>query len=167
MTLANGAQNDIVKRRREIVGKLRVYGMTEWEITEALGKPGNNQVLNPQTREPYSRQTIHNDIAVLRDEWRANAAESTSIHQARQLVEIQTIKRQAFLDRDGLLALRAIDREMKLLGTSAPERVKIDVTINIELVTRLWNTIEQTGDNPEVVLADFDQYIRETHQLHD
>jgi len=164
MAFSNGKNDDIIKRRRETVGRLRVYGMTEAEITVALPKQG---IVNPRTRKPFTNATVHGDIVALREEWQANAAESTAVHQARQLAEIQTIKRQAFLDRDGLLALRAIDREMKLLGTSAPERVKIDVTINIELVTRLWNTIEQTGDNPEVVLADFDQYIRETHQLHD
>jgi hypothetical protein len=149
MALSNSG-SDIIKRRREVVGRLRVYGMTEQEILDAL--PGQG-IVNPNTGRPFTNGTIHSDIVALREEWQANAAESTAVHQARQLAEIQSIKRQAFLDRDGLLALRAIDREMKLLGTAAPERVKIDVTINIELVTRVWNAIQQAGKDPELVLS--------------
>jgi hypothetical protein len=146
MTLANGSQNDVARRRREIVAHLRVRGMTEREIAEALAKPGANQILNPLNGQPYTRQTIHSDIALLRRKWQANAAQNTNKHQARQLAEIQEIKRQAFLDRDGLLALRAIDREMKLLGTAVPERIEIKV--NIEVVTRAWEAIEKAGRNP-------------------
>jgi hypothetical protein len=148
MTLSNGSGNDIVKRRREAVGRLRVYGMTEREIAAALPKQG---IVNPKTNKPYTSVTVHSDIEALREEWQANAAESMAVHQARELAEVQEIKRQAFLDRDGLLALRAIEKEMKLLGTAAPERV--EVNINIELVTRVWNAIQQAGKDPELVLG--------------
>jgi hypothetical protein len=152
MTLANGANNDAVRKRRDMVAQLRLMGYTEREITLRLAT-GKQPLLNPQTGEPYSRQTVHNDLVLLREKWTESAAQSINEHQVRQLAEIQEIKRQAFLDRDGLLALRAIDREMKLLGTAAPERVKIDVTINIELVTRVWNAIQQAGKDPELVLG--------------
>ena len=154
MALGNGSRNDIVRRRREAVGRLRVYGMTEREIAIALPKQG---IVNPQTGEPFSHQTVHLDCEALRQEWRENAAVSTAEHQARELAEVQEIKRQAFLDRDGMLALRAIEKEMKILGTAAPE--KVEIKVNIEVVTRLWNAIEQRGDNPEVVLNDFYNHL--------
>jgi hypothetical protein len=46
-------------------------------------------------------------------------------------------------------------------------KVQMDVNINIKVVTRLWKTIEQTGENPEVVLSNFERYIQEKHALHD
>lgn len=125
MTLGNGSRNDLVKKRREMVASLRLRGLTEREITEALAKPGKQQILNPDSGEPYSPQTIHNDLKLLRDEWRERAAEDIKIHHARQLAEIQEIKRQAFLDRDGRLALMAIDREIKLLGTASPDIIQV------------------------------------------
>jgi ribosomal protein L15 len=148
MTFSNGKNDDIIKRRREAVGRLRVYGMTEAEITVALPKQG---IVNPRTRKPFTNATVHGDIVALREEWQANAAESTAVHQARQLAEIQAIKRQAFLDRDGLLALRAIDREIKILGTAAPD--KVEIKVNIEVVTRAWTALEKAGKDPELVFG--------------
>lgn len=150
MTLTNGAHNDIARHRREAVAQLRLMGYTEWEITHKLAS-GKNPVLNPQTGKPYSRDTIHNDLVLLRDKWVENASQSTGEHQVRQLAEIQSIKRQAFLDRDGNLALKAIDREIKILGTSAPE--KLEIKVNLEVVTRFWNALEAVGDNPTQVLT--------------
>jgi hypothetical protein len=147
----NSSGVDIIKRRREVVARLRIMGMTSREIADALAKPGPNQVLNPLTNEPFSHVTIHNDIVALTDEWRENAALSTQTHVARQLAEIQEIKRQAFLNRDGLLALRAIDREIKILGTAAPD--KVEIKVNIEVVTRAWQALEKAGKDPEVVFG--------------
>lgn len=146
MALSNSG-NDIIKRRREAVARLRVYGMTEREIVAALPK---QDIINPKTGEPFANGTIHNDLEALRVEWCANAAVPTAEHHARELAEIQAIKRQAFLDRDGNLALKSVEKEMKLLGTAAPE--KIEIKVNIEVVTRFWNALEAIGENPTMVL---------------
>lgn len=150
MTLANGATNDAVRIRREAVARLRLMGYTEWEITAKLAA-GKKPILNPQTGEPYSRQTVHNDLRLLREQWAENAQQSIGEHQKRQLAEIQEIKKQAFLDRDGNLALKAIEKEMKLLGTAAPE--KLEININLQVVNRFWKALEAIGDNPERVLT--------------
>lgn len=163
MTLDNGSLKDVIRQRKEVVSKLRVMGMTVREIMAALPKQG---IINPKTGEPYTHQTVQNDIEALRQEWRENAAVPTKEHQDRQLAEIQAVKRQAFLDRDGRLALSAIDQEMKLLGTAAPKEMKVNVNINYEVVTRVWTALEQADKNPEAVLLRLAEQAEQAERVH-
>lgn len=135
------AQKDNIDQRREVVSQLRLRMLTVREIAVALQKQG---IVNPESGEPYTHVTILNDIKALKDIWHTNANVATEEHQARQAAEIQEIKRLAWSQKDGKLALAALDKEMKLLGTmKQPD----GLTINITLVSQLVQAIERTGQS--------------------
>lgn len=136
MTL-NTSQRDMMEMRRAAVARLRLRGLTLREIALALAKgdaKGQGRILNPDTGEPYSNVTILNDLKALSAEWKENAQADISEHRARQIAEIEQVKRQAWSDSDGALALRAIELEMKLLGTNAPIKIDISTTLQARFV---------------------------------
>lgn len=118
MTLST-AKDDIAELRRERVAHLRLQLLSAREIAAALadGSDGQPKLLNLDTNEPFSHTTILSDIKVLNTRWRKEADVATDKHAARQFAEIQEIKRFAWKHNDGDLALKAIEKEMKLLGT--------------------------------------------------
>jgi hypothetical protein len=124
-------ENDRVVARRELVGRLRVRGMTTREIAQAIFEQGYANA----DGYAYSHKTIVLDLKALRKQWADNAAASMEEHKARQLEEIQQLKRLAWTNQDGALALRAIETEMKLTGTAAAQ--KLDITISPEVATML------------------------------
>lgn len=152
MTL-NNSQQQIINLRRQKVAQLRVMGLTQRDIWAALAygdKDGKGRLLNPKTNEPFSLATINLDIQALTQEWRENAAADTSDHQARQLAEIQAIKVKAFSQQNPELALKAVNTEIKLLGTAAPQRIQLDVSF--ELVQGFIEAVRREGQNPEAVM---------------
>lgn len=147
MTL-NKAQKDNLEQRREIVAQLRLRMLTMREICAALEKQG---ILSPITGRAYDVATIKSDIDALKLQWHSSANVATEEHQARQAAEIQEIKRLAWSQKDGKLALAALDKEMKLLGTmKQPD----GLTININLVSQLVQAIERRGDSASEVFED-------------
>lgn len=129
MTL-NSSGEAVIAKRRVLVASLRLKGYSQRQIWQALaygGRDGEGRYVNPNTGEPFSLGTINADIKALEQEWRTEASRDTDIHRARQLSEIQAIKSMAFIKQNPMLALRAIDLEMKLLGTSAPARSEVTV----------------------------------------
>lgn len=144
----NKSKRDNIIRRRAIVSKMRLRGMTMDAIAHALMDAG---IVNPDTGDAYSKVTIKNDLDALKDEWRTEAAETIDKHQARQLGEIAEVKKMAWSDRDGSLALRAIDLEMKLLGTRAPEKIDMNVSVHYTLFVEVVQGIEAAGDDAQVV----------------
>ena len=127
-------QQDVIAARRERVATLRARGLTLREIQATLGaetilvngerKPNPNKLLNPETGEAYDLATIFRDVEFLTDQWRKSAAASTDDHRARQFGELQEIKRAAWAARNPHLALMALEKEMKLLGTPMPEKIE-------------------------------------------
>lgn len=160
MTLNTSAQ-DNQTLRREKVASLRLRGLTLREITLSLAQQ-NPPVVNPQTGKPYSAVTILNDLEALKDEWRANAAQDTDVHQARELAEIVEIKRAAWSQKDPELALKALDREMKILGTMK-QPGGVNITINLEVVTRFEAVAKAAGVDASKALDEFTQMIERKH----
>jgi hypothetical protein len=117
----NTANDAIEAKRLELVAALRLRGRTQREIQQALAQ----QMLNPQTGEPYSLGTINGDIKKLERQWRKSAADTIEEHKARQLAEIGEVKRQAWLDKDAALVLRAIDTEANITGTKAATKQEV------------------------------------------
>ena len=112
-----------------------------------------------------SRATVDNYIAKANTLFEENA----EIHRARELGKalsrLNSLYQKTLQIQDFARCL-AVQRELnQLLGLYEP--TKVEININLEVVTRLWDTIAKTGDNPEVVLNDFNQYIMEKHALHD
>ena len=148
----NTSQNEIIAMRRNLVARLRLTGLSQREVWEALAygdkkRGGVGRFINPQTDAPFSLGTINGDIKAMEAEWRKNAAQDTDTHQARQLAEIQKIKLQAFTEKNPALALRAIDLEMKLLGTAAP--TKIDFGVSVDKLLVFLDSVRKLGHDPE------------------
>lgn len=139
----------IIDMRRARVAQLKLRGLSSREITLALAKgdnKGNGKILNPNNGNPYDHVTILRDLEVLRGEWRQERLQNTDTHIDRQFTEIQEVKRAAWATSDPKLALEALDREMKLLGTMKP--TQINFTFDVEVVMRLVEVIELRGENP-------------------
>ena len=143
MTL-NKSQYDTIQTRRELVARLRTRGLTVREIAEALPKSG---MINQNTGKPFTWVTVQKDLEAMREVWRENAQQHTSEHQARQLAEIEQVKRLAWQNNDGTLALKAIGKEIDLLGTAAPQRIEIGVSV--EIVMGFTEAIKKLGRDPE------------------
>lgn len=150
MALSTSNQ-DAIQLRREAVASLRLRGLSQREITVALASQ-NPPIVNPTTGEPYSSITIKNDLDALKAEWRANASVDTAEHMARQLAELWNIKRAAWGAKDPELALKALDREMKLTGTVTSG---LTVNINIALIERLVTVAKELAIDPNEALNQF------------
>lgn len=115
-----------IDKRRELVGRLRVRGMTEREIQAQLEVTSEYAGI--------SKTTIHNDILAIRSQWRAHAAQDIGDHVARQLAELDEVRRAAWKagDYDGVR--RALETEAKIIGTNAPEKQQQVGGVRIEIV---------------------------------
>ena len=134
--------------RRVRVAQLKLRGMTTREIALALAQGdanGNGRIMNPATGKPYDHTVIVKDLKVLQAEWKEQRMQDTDTHAERELAEINEIKRAAWATADPELALKALDREMKILGTAKPTEFKF--TFDINLVMQLVEVIEAHGDN--------------------
>lgn len=146
MTLTT-SHKDAMELRRERVAQLRLRGLTVREITAALAKQ-EPPIVNPSSGEPYTHVTILNDLDVLKDQWKASASAGTAEHMARQLAELWEIKRAAWGAKDPELALKALDREMKLTGTVTSG---LTINFNVTLVNQVVEAIMQAGLEPSEV----------------
>ena len=130
------SNDDVVYRRRQAVAKLRLRGMTVRQIVDALPR-GENPIINPDTRQAYALSTIADDLKALRREWHREASADTAAHKAREFAELQEVKQLAWSQKDGRLALRALETEMKLLGTFEPMQLNIKLDLVVQLVEEL------------------------------
>jgi len=141
----NRAKNDIVLARRELVARLRIQGLTVREIAAAVFDEG----FTNKDGYALSHVTIASDLNTMRREWSKNAAVTTEQHRARQLAELQEVKRQAWDDEDGALTLRAIEAEMKLTGTMAAQKIAIDLPPEVgPLLAGVLKALQRMGLSP-------------------
>jgi len=151
----NAAYLDMIEKRREIVAQLRLRQLSMREIVVALQNQG---MVNPDTKLPFDLATIKRDIDALKEGWQASYSAATDEHATRQLAEIAEIKRLAWSQKDGRLALSAIEKEMKLLGTmKQPDGLNIP----LDVVMRLIRAIEAVGRSPS---EEFELMINEIHE---
>jgi hypothetical protein len=145
MAFPNAANRDTIEQRRERVAQLRLRQLSAREISRLLAEGdsnGNGRMVNPSTGKAYDHKTILADLEALTVQWQQSASVNTNEHMARQFAEMQEIKKAAWAARNPELALKALDKEMKLLGTmKQPD----GLTININLVSQLVQAIERTG----------------------
>jgi hypothetical protein len=144
----HGANNqpNVTSTRRERVAQLILRGLTAREIVAALAS-GDNALLNPKTGQPWSLGSIGHDLGVLKAEWQARAAEAYDEHRARQLAEIAELKRAAWAARRYDTVLKAMEREAKLLGLDARERLEISGPDGGEVIFRVVYGDGKDGDD--------------------
>lgn len=113
----NTSKQEEVAHRRHMVARLRLQGLTQREIVDALPRVG---ILDPKTREPYSIATVNRDCKALDAEWRQLAAADTAEHKGRILAELREIKRRAAKDNKLRDWLQALKQEADLVGANEP-----------------------------------------------
>lgn len=153
MTL-NRSKQDNVEQRREMVSQLRLRMLSMREICVALERSG---IISPITGRAYDVATIKRDIDALKEEWRESRNVNTDIHVDRQFAEMQEIKRAGWAAKDPELALKALDKEMKLLGT-AKDKDGLTININMQIVSQLVQAIEARGESASEY---FEETLRE------
>ncbi len=121
---APNKQPNVTSTRRARVAQLVLRGLTAREIVAALAS-GDNRIINGRTGEPWSLGTIGSDLIALKAEWNRRAAEAYDEHRARQLAEIAEVKRAAWAKGRYDTILKALEREAKLLGLDAHERLEV------------------------------------------
>lgn len=119
----NKSHDTIIANRRERVARLRLRGLTQRDIVEALSRAGT---VDPETQQPCSLTTINRDLKAIEADWRAAATQSTEARKAAQLAELAEVKRAAWAKDDHVTVLKAIAQEVDITGTKA--RTETDVT---------------------------------------
>jgi hypothetical protein len=145
----NSSKKMVVEKRRRFVASLRLRGMTQREIESALPAHG---VFNPKTGKPWTLGMINRDLKAIEAQWREDAARDISELKAKQLAEIGEVKLEAWKKGAIKNVLAALDREMKLTGTAASEKLELTVTAEMErIITALIENLE--GEALEKALA--------------
>ncbi|MEO1289640.1 MAG: hypothetical protein AAFV93_17900 [Chloroflexota bacterium] len=130
---------EVVDKRRDIVASLLARGMRQSEIVsqlsvpsitrivdgEAVTYPNPSYLVNPKTDKPFDKATISRDFKSLREQWQGDAKVNADEHFSRQFAEIQEAKRVAWAQKNMTEVRQLIALEMKLLGTSQPEKKEI------------------------------------------
>lgn len=126
------ARHKIKTLRQEHVATLLLRGLSVRKIAEVLATPTVSEngrekknplhLINPKTEKPFSVMVVHRDIEELEAKWRENALVLVDQHRARQLAELEEVKRRAWAASDLDMVLKTIQTEMKLLGTPMPEK---------------------------------------------
>lgn len=90
------------------------------EIQHKLPK---QDIVNPETGEPYSLGTISNDVTFVKKQWIKEAAADVKEVKAAQLAELKEARRKAWADGNVAEVRRNLDLETTLTGTKAPAQV--------------------------------------------
>jgi hypothetical protein len=114
-----------IEQRRQHVAELRLRGLSMAGVAETLAEEYG--IVNPRSKKPYTAVTVHNDLKVIHARWKESAERDIAEHKARQAAELELVKKAAWEKGDYEGVRRALETEMKLLGTKAPERIRHDM----------------------------------------
>ncbi len=120
------AQEHIVTLRRKAVSEARLRGMTLEEIAIWLE---NEELVNPETKKPYSVSTISKDLAYIEGQWNDEVMAGTDNHRARVLAQLGHVKKAAWKAGKLDTVLRAIGREVDLLGLNELDRMGVEIAL--------------------------------------
>lgn len=131
----------VVDERRRHVASMRLRGMTQREIVENLPRL---HIVNARTGRPYSLGIVNADLQAIHEDWRRRAAQDMADHVARILAELTEVKRAAWAEKDFNAIMRAIEKEVRIIGADSPEKqVVIEATIEqvIGLLPEEWQRV--------------------------
>ena len=111
--MGNNATRARIDERREVVARLRLRGASIREIAKHCRQMGLARSLS----------TIHKDLRAIQEDWRSHARQDIATHKARQLAELNELRRAAWQSKDYRLALSVLREEIALLGTDAPIKI--------------------------------------------
>lgn len=114
-----------IERRRTIVATLMSRRFSPSEIQKKMSEEHTES--NPNSfycvdadGGAYSLSVIKNDMVAITRGYRRVSTQKVSDHKARQFMELDEIKRTAWNTADPELALKALNLEVRILGTAAP-----------------------------------------------
>ena len=114
----NSSHQTVIAKRRENVGRLRLRGLSQREIVEALFKL-------PADPVKVSLGTVNRDLQVIEGQWRDNAIRDIGEYQSQQLAEIAEAKRRCWQEGDLPTLARFLKLEADIRGTNAPAQVEV------------------------------------------
>lgn len=142
---------NIIAMRRARVAQLKLRALSSREIALALARGdvnGNGRIINPKTGNPYTHDTILEDLKFLQAEWKEQRIDNTDTHIDRQFMELQEIKRAQWSVNEPEGVRKALRDEMDLLGTKAAQKFEFEFKFDVEIVMLLAEAIEKRGENP-------------------
>lgn len=148
------AQRDLIAMRRAAISALIPRCLTLHELAAELARQG---IKNPKTQKPYSIFIISIDLRAIREGWARMVAVPPEEHRAKQFGEIQAIKREAWRNNNGGLALKALKLEMELTGTISA--VNVNLNINVDIVQRLVKVLMLAGLDPTSTIEEMIQQV--------
>lgn len=126
--------NDDIETRQQAVSILMARGETAREIWEHLAVV---DILNPNDGLPWTLETIKRDMKTVAAEWKKEARKSGEEHVAAALAKLNEVERVAWSRGDMSSVMAAIDRECKILGIYAAERVQVMIEDRADELAKL------------------------------
>ena len=123
-------ENIAARRAAVSMCKLR-YGWSTRKIAEYLATQPT--LWNPETRKPWSQDTVKRDLTILTHEWREAAVQDTDAFRTAHLAELREARAGAWRKDDIASVLRALKQEADLLGLNAPQRIDSRHTGDVRL----------------------------------
>ena len=121
-----------IRARQDMVMSLRARGYKPTEIHAHFSDTNKTSfVLDPDTGLPYTLATIEEDLEYIQTVSLEIIRDNIDTHRARQLMELQELRRAAYARGQLQVVSATLRDEMKLLGTPMPVRTIVDVNQTI------------------------------------
>lgn len=125
MTLKRSKEHLVVLRRKA-VSKAKLHGQSNDQIVIWLEEEG---IINPDTNQPWSVQTISNDLKEIERSWEDVMFRDITTHRARVMAEFGEVKSAAWKAGKLDTVIRAIKGEIDLLGLNELERMGTEIAL--------------------------------------
>jgi hypothetical protein len=127
-----------IEYRRHFVESAYIRGMTQREITKALEERG---FINKRTGKPYSLNSTHKDIKIIRERWREDLSKSRDDRIAEILPRLKALQREGWKNGNHNLVRKVIKDIRDLMGLDAPKRTELDISIKKDFVNAILSIL--------------------------
>ena len=153
MTL-NKSASAVIKSRRQTVARLRLRGLTQRDVMDALNQQSIRDALAngipANQAEQWSLGTINRDIKAIEAEWVRQAVRDTGEHKARVLAELDEVLREAWKLNDLKHVLSWSAQVRALMGLDAPIKQEVTGKDGAPFTIQLtWGDDADDGCSPE------------------
>lgn len=114
-------KKELIEQRKTLVAEFHLKGFSTREISKSLAEIS---FINPDTDEPFSHETIAEDIRDLKTVWAKHNIDDLPALRAAHVAELQLVKKYAWLNNDMKTLLNALSQEAKVQGLDAPIKVE-------------------------------------------
>lgn len=125
----------IIHRRREMVARLALRGLSVRNITRAL-EHVDPPIVNPRTGKPFGKSVVSDDLQFLKGEWQEEASREIGTMMAEQYAMLREVQKEAWNRNDLDLVMKAHDRIAAITGTNQPSKHRHTFDIDPALLER-------------------------------